>query len=226
MQADGVNAKFLPNGCDLATMGQTPLHGETYGLPAPVAVYLGLLNDRTDLALLEAVAATGQSLLIVGPRQESFQPQRFAALCARPNVVAVGPVPFATLPEVLAGTAVGLVPYADTPFNRASFPLKALEYLAAGRPVVSTPLPAIRWLDSEHITLAADPTAFAAATVRAGRNPMTPNAAAARRQFAAAHTWERRADTAAGWLGLNPHAARRAAGAQTASPPSSLARQP
>ena len=41
---------------------------------------------------------------------------------------------------------VGLTPYRDTEFNRASFPLKTLEYLGAGVPVVTANLPAARWL--------------------------------------------------------------------------------
>ena len=46
---------------------------------------------------------------------------------------------------------VGLTPYAQSAFNEASFPLKTLEYLAAGRPAVVSDLPAHRWLDAPHV---------------------------------------------------------------------------
>ena len=56
---------------------------------------------------------------------------------------------------------VGLVPYGMSEFNRWSFPMKALEYLSAGLPVVSTSLPAMQWLDTPFIALADTPEAFA-----------------------------------------------------------------
>jgi teichuronic acid biosynthesis glycosyltransferase TuaH len=85
---------------------------------------------------------------------------------------------------------VGLVPYTLSEFNRASFPLKTLEYLAAGLPVVSTNLPATRWLDTPLATIADDHATFVAA-VRAAAT--IPSSADERQRFAAAHSWESRA---------------------------------
>jgi teichuronic acid biosynthesis glycosyltransferase TuaH len=84
------------------------------------------------------------------------------------------------------------VPYADTAFNRGSFPLKLLEYLGAGLPVVSTDLPATRWLDTPLIHTATNRTGFVAAVERVlgGADPGTP---ASRREFARRHGWESRA---------------------------------
>ena len=50
------------------------------------------------------------------------------------------------MPAYIAAIDIGITPYLDSPFNRASFPLKTLDYLSAGRPAVSTALPAARWL--------------------------------------------------------------------------------
>ena len=77
----------------------------------------------------------------------TFDPERMEALIARPNVHWLGTKPFAELPSYLGAIDVGLTPYAQSAFNRASFPLKTLEYLAAGRPAVASDLPAHRWLD-------------------------------------------------------------------------------
>ena len=98
------------------------------------------------------------------------------------------------LPSYLAHAQVGLVPYTNSEFNRASFPLKTLEYLAAGLPVVATDLPATRWLqaDQDLVRIADEPDSFVAAAVAAGA-AQDVKAVAKRRSFARAHSYEHRA---------------------------------
>jgi teichuronic acid biosynthesis glycosyltransferase TuaH len=86
-----------------------------------------------------------------------------------------------------------VVPYRDSPFNRGSFPLKTLEYLAAGRAVVSTDLPATRWLATDLVSIATGPGAFADQVDRLLAQPRTPDVLARRQAFAARHSWARRA---------------------------------
>ena len=105
-------------------------------------------------------------LVLIGPKDPTFEPERFVRLAGLSNVTYLGPTPFDALPPYLAAMDVGLVPYGVSEFNRWSFPMKTLEYLAAGLPVVSTSLPAIRWLDTPLISLADTPTEFAAAVGR------------------------------------------------------------
>ncbi len=91
----GVEAAYLPNGCDAAFyagVDDAPNLADV-DLPAPIAGFVGHINSRTDLALLEAVAAAGASLLLIGPRDPAFEPERFEALVARPNVPHLGPRP-------------------------------------------------------------------------------------------------------------------------------------
>ena len=97
---------------------------------------------------------------------------------------------------------VGLTPYADSHFNRASFPLKTLEYLAAGLPVVSTDLPATRWLQTSHIRIASGPGDVVAAVREAAKETADDSARVARRQFAARHSWAVRAAEVAELLRL------------------------
>src|SRR6185312_12552042 len=134
---------------------------EDVRLPAPIAAFVGQINERLDIAILEAIAARGRSLLLVGPITRTYSPDRLAVLLSHPNVQWVGPKPFDVMPSYLRVAHVGVTPYTDTAFNRASFPLKTIEYLAAGRPAVSTDLPAARSLGTEHVTLADTPNAFA-----------------------------------------------------------------
>lgn len=205
----GRTATLVPNGCDVsayAAVDEAPLPAD---LPpelaeVPVAGFVGHINARIDIALLEAVADTGVPLVLVGPRSADYEPGRWPRLIARPNVHWVGRKAYAELPSYLRVVDVGLTPYTDSAFNRASFPLKTLEYLAAGRGVVTTDLPATAWLDAGPlITVAASPGDFAAAvTAQLHGAARTPELAERRRSFAARHDWSHRVRLLAELLGL------------------------
>jgi teichuronic acid biosynthesis glycosyltransferase TuaH len=186
---------LIPYGADVnayADVDRAPLPADA-DLPGPVVGFVGQINDRTDLRLLEAVADRNRSLLLVGPADPAFEPGRFAALLRRPNVRWVGGKPFAALPGYLRSIDVGLVPYRDSPFNRGSFPLKTLEYLAAGRAVVATDLPAIRWLATDLVAVASEPQPFADHVDRLLGEVRSPALIARRRAFAGQHSWSGRA---------------------------------
>ena len=127
---------MIPNGCEaehFATADRASPPQDVH-LEGPVAGFIGHMSERIDLAMLEAVASSGVSLLLVGPRQKTFEIAKLDRLLALPNVQWVGPKEFEELPSYLRVIDVGLTPYSQSDFNRASFPLKTLEYLAAGRP--------------------------------------------------------------------------------------------
>jgi teichuronic acid biosynthesis glycosyltransferase TuaH len=199
---------LIPNGVQAdayTTVDEAqPAAGVT--LPSPVAGLVGYLSERIDIGLLEAVVDVGCSLLLVGPHDPAWEPTRFAALTARSRVTWTGHRPFAELPSYLRIIDVGITPYADTTFNRASFPLKTLEYLAAGRPVVSTDLPAVHWLGTDLVRTA-QPGGFAEAVLLAAKEAHVPELAARRRALAARHSWQHRAAAFADAIGL-PQARR------------------
>jgi teichuronic acid biosynthesis glycosyltransferase TuaH len=192
----GLDVALIPFGVDTlayATVDSVDL-AEDAALNRPVAGFIGHINERIDLDCLVAIASRGRSLLMVGPVNAAFDRTGFDALRQRPNVCCVGPKPFAELPRYMRMIDVGLVPYRDSAFNRSSFPLKTLEYLAAGRPVVSADLPATRWLATEMIEIASEPDSFADSVDRLLNTPPTAEAAARRRDFAARHSWMSRAE--------------------------------
>lgn len=207
-RALGADPALLPNGCDPAAylaVDQIAPAALPDGFPMPVAGVVGQLNNRLDAGLLAAVADTGLGLLLVGPRDPGWLPDRWDELVARPNVHHTGAVPFAELPRWLARMDVGLTPYTDTPFNRASYPLKTLEYLAAGRPVVGSDLPATRALaqESPDVTAVAGAEAFARAVMEAADLPRTADLVTRRtRAVRVRHSWAARATRLAGLLGL------------------------
>jgi teichuronic acid biosynthesis glycosyltransferase TuaH len=191
----GFPAVHLPNGCDTTIFRDidSVTAAKDVALDGPVAVFVGHLNGRTDLALLEAVADAGIGLLLVGPHDGGFEPERVARLIARSNVVSVGRRPYEQLASYFKLGAVGLVPYVENEFNNYSFPMKTLEYLSAGLPVVATPLPEIEALDTSLIALAATPDEFVRAVREQAMVAHDADQVAERRAFAAAHSWDARA---------------------------------
>lgn len=195
----------VPNGCaaeHYERSADAPLPQDVR-LPEPIATFVGHMSDRIDISLLARVAQDGHSLLLIGPRQATYRDRRFAELLELPNVQWVGPKRFDELPSYMRITRVGLTPYTDTPFNRASFPLKTLEYLAAGKPVVSTDLPATRSLDTDLITVAPSAEDFVTAVDRVLRTPMSATFESRAKSFAREHDWNSRTREIAGILGLH-----------------------
>jgi len=105
-------------------------------LPRPRLGFFGVIDERMDLGLLAGVAAARPQwqLLLVGPVVK-IDP---ALLPRAANIHYLGSKPYDTLPSYLAGWDVALMPFARNEATRYISPTKTPEYLAAGRPVVST----------------------------------------------------------------------------------------
>ncbi len=185
----------LANGCEPTDAGAP--HARTGR-----AVLVGQLNDRLDLELLEAVRRGGTPITAIGPRTAASpeSAERLDRFLSSPGVDWRGCLPAAQLPAELATMGVGLTPYADTAFNRASFPLKTLEYLAAGLPVVSSDLPSVRWLDTDLIAVARTPAEFEQRVAEAIASPYDSRDRARRLAFAHTHSWRARAEQLTGLL--------------------------
>jgi teichuronic acid biosynthesis glycosyltransferase TuaH len=183
----GRRVTVVANGCEPAGVAPTVQDGR--------ACLVGNINERIDLAAVEAVAERGVLIEVAGPlsaRDPEFR-DRFAALAARENVHWHGARPATEMPALLARATVGLTPYVDSAFNRASFPLKTLEYLAQGLRVVSTVLPANAWLDTPLVEETTSPEEFAEAVVRALGTSVGDQERGERIAFAAGHSWDARA---------------------------------
>lgn len=108
------------------------------GLPRPRLGFYGVIDERIDLDLLAALADARPewSLVMVGPVVKISADD----LPRRPNLHYLGSKDYAELPRYLAGWDVALMPFAINESTRFISPTKTPEYLAAGRPVVSTPV--------------------------------------------------------------------------------------
>ena len=105
--------------------------------------------------------------------------------------------PYEQLPSVLRGADAAIVPYLLDGEMRSVFPMKIYEYLAAGRPVVSTPLDTL--VDVPDVIKASDAEQFAARLQDALERD-TPEERRARSTRAQAHSWESRLDQIAAAL--------------------------
>lgn len=200
------NVVVIPNGCDVGTLAgvdHIPAAADVR-LRHPMAGLVGHFSERISLPHLEAVADRPLSLLLVGPRQDSYGGSRFDELVKRPNVCWVGERPYTEIPPYLRLIDVGLTPYASSSFNRASSPLKTLEYLAAGRGSVSTDLPGVRAFGTDQITIADTPESFADAVQRTLDVPRTRETVATRHEAVASHSWALRALDVLAALDMKP----------------------
>jgi UDP-galactopyranose mutase len=105
----------------------------------PVAGWVGVIDERLDLDLVAALAAAlpEWDIRMVGPVVKIDED----ALPRAANLSYLGHKSYEELPEVMAAFDVGLMPFALNEATRSISPTKTLEYLAAGLPVVSTPVP-------------------------------------------------------------------------------------
>jgi glycosyltransferase involved in cell wall biosynthesis len=191
------NTHYFPNVADFAHFAQardpqTAVPQDLARLPGPRIGFVGAISGyKLDLPLLRGLAQAHPewSIVLIGKVGEGDPWTNVEDLRGLPNVHLIGPRPYADLPAYLKGIDVAILPNAINDYTRGMFPMKFFEYLAAGCPVVSTQLPALRAY--RHVaSLAESPSGFIAAiehTLRGAGAPLD-----ARLTVAREHTYESR----------------------------------
>jgi glycosyltransferase involved in cell wall biosynthesis len=182
---------LLEHGVDHALFSTPVACAEELSRNAPTAGFYGAIAPWMDVDLIAATARLlpNWNFIFVGPEQTDV-----SALRACPNVALFGPRPHGELPRFSQHWTAGIIPFRDNAQIRASNPLKLREYLAAGRPIVTTDFPALAPYRA-HVTIANTPERFAAA-LEASMSDM-PDAAQRRRASVAGESWSARAALAA-----------------------------
>ena len=105
-------------------------------IPRPRLGFFGVIDERLDIELLDEVARLRPEwqLVMIGPVVKIDE----ASLPRRANIHYLGMKSYEELPAYLSGWDVALLPFARNESTRFISPTKTPEYLAAGRPVVST----------------------------------------------------------------------------------------
>ncbi len=187
-------AWLLPNAADIEAFDSALARPADLpaGVSRPVLGYAGLISARLDLATVTEVAARRPdwSWVLVGQIASAGCEKQLAQLNALSNVHLAGSRPASGIPAIIASWDLGLIPYRVTEETRHASPLKLYEYLAAGLPVVSADVPAVRSF-ADLVETATGPDEMEAAIKRAlaGDNAQRR---AVRRTTIAEHSWPAR----------------------------------
>ena len=159
-------------------------------LPHPRLGFFGVIDERMDLPLLDALALAHPEwqIVMVGPVVKIER----SSLPHHPNLNYTGQKPYAQLPAYLSGWDVAILPFARNASTRFISPTKTLEYMAAGKMIASTPITDVAEPYGEIVYLGGTPAEFIAACERALAAPESERAArmAKMRKVLANTSWD------------------------------------
>jgi glycosyltransferase involved in cell wall biosynthesis len=159
--------------------------GDRGGEVRTVCFFGRVSRERIDLPALRAVAEAGFEVRLVGDLGSVER-----GFLETPGIDFRGEVPHAKLPAALAGVDAFVLPYEVNDLTRAISPAKTYECLATGKPVVSTPLPAMEEL-AGHVYLANEPGEHVE-VLRSLGDLETEERGRARIELARKNSWEAR----------------------------------
>jgi len=161
--------------------------GGISNLPHPILGIFGVFDNRTDGELLQRIARSFPegTVAVIGPTDRDVRSFRMLQ-----NIRFLGKVDYNELPSWIAGFDVCILPYHVNELTRSINPLKLREYLATGKPVVTTPLPEAEKL-APYLTIATrDDFSDAVRSVLT----QTPRPSSAMREMLLSESWERKAE--------------------------------
>ncbi|HET8646479.1 MAG TPA: glycosyltransferase, partial [Vicinamibacteria bacterium] len=190
------DAVYLPNGVEFERFAAEAPPAADEGLQRvlgaglPVAGYYGALAAWFDYELLDEVSRLRPdwSFVLIGPDYDGSLPGH--PLLQRPHVTWLGPRPYESLPGTLHAFDVAMIPFRINAITRSTSPLKLYEYLAGGKPVVTTPMP--ECMAFPEVRVAATAAEFAAALDLARLDGQDAAFRARARAAAGAHSWDAR----------------------------------
>ncbi|MCD6305744.1 MAG: glycosyltransferase [Deltaproteobacteria bacterium] len=163
------NIHFIPCGVDIehfqrAARGDLPIPGDIMHVPHPIIGYFGMVCGRMDTALLEYMASRHPewSVVLIGEIAE-----RDFSISDRPNIYLLGRKSYANLPCYLQTFDACMIPFRLNELTLKVNPTKLLEYLAAGKPVISTAIPDMIRFYGDVIHIAEDKEQFVRLTEKA-----------------------------------------------------------
>lgn len=137
------NIFWIPNGVDFDYYNdeknlrqKTELDNEQ----RKIIGYLGTIQDRVNIDLIKYIAEKNSDMLVAlcGPVWKSVRREIHLKLKPLPNVKLFGRIPYQSAPAYINRFSVGIIPHRLDKFIASTNPMKLYDYLALGKPVVST----------------------------------------------------------------------------------------
>ncbi len=189
-------AVCIPNGAEYELFAQArqalPCPADIADLPRPILGFVGALQECIEYPYLVAAAKAKPewSFVLIGGEKPGAD---LAELKTLPNVHFLGLKPHDSLPAYISQFALCLNLFADNALSRDVSPLKFYEYLATGKPVVSTPQPQQVLRFSDAIEIAGSKEAFIEACERAIRDT-DPAREEKRAEYGRLSSWDSRVE--------------------------------
>jgi glycosyltransferase involved in cell wall biosynthesis len=183
---------LFPSSVDAAHFAQArqrlPVPQDQASIGCPRIGFFGVIDERMDLGLVQGVARARPSwhFVLVGPVAK-LDP---SALPQEANIHYLGHKQYQELPRYLSGWDVAIMPFALNEATRFISPTKTLEYLAGGKPVVSTPVRDVvkPYGELGMVRIAPDVDSFVRA-IEAASSEGSPRDFAELDAFIARHSW-------------------------------------
>lgn len=175
-----------------AAREEMPLPSELSGVGSPLIAFVGALDDyKVDYDLIQHLARKRPhwTIMLIG---SCMGKDDSAIRSELPNILFLGKKNYSELPGYLAHSDVCIIPYRINDYTRHVFPLKMFEYMATGKPIVSTELPSLEQYRSV-IGMAGDFDGFVERVEDCLRRD-SEEQRALRISMARRHTWENRKD--------------------------------
>ncbi|OGM66273.1 hypothetical protein A2985_00790 [Candidatus Woesebacteria bacterium RIFCSPLOWO2_01_FULL_43_11] len=139
---------YFPSGADIAVFSRaslpaTEISNEMLNIKKPIIGFTGgIANDKMNWDWIKkaADAHPDWSFVFIGPYHDRLPPE----ITGLSNIHFLGKKPMEELPKYIKAFDVCIIPYKGSEFMMNSFPTKTFEYLAGGKPVVSSDIPALR----------------------------------------------------------------------------------
>lgn len=160
----------------------------------PFIGYVGTIEGRFDLDLFAAVVKLNpeKTFIVCGPIWAAVKKAWDKKIADLPNVILTGRVDYRLLPAYLHRFDVAIMPHRQSAFVESMNPMKLYEYLAAGKPIVSTPVAGTELFPND-IKTASDANAFSDLINRALKDN-SPQQVLNRQNLIKSHTWQARVD--------------------------------
>jgi glycosyltransferase involved in cell wall biosynthesis len=192
---------YLPHGVDVdlfreASDNDVQLE-EVINVPKPIAGYYGTMSASNDIELLSWCARHLPKVSFVLAGQ--ITGGDYSELARLPNVYLLGKLPYEKIPSLCAKFDVCMLQWKVREWIRHCNPLKMMEYMASGRPIVSVPIPEIVDRYSDVVSVAYSKEDFCEAISWELKND-TPQRSNRRIRIAEKHNWDSHVEEISKWM--------------------------